>query len=44
MHRIYKKKRVIKSNKLTSNEVLLSCFENRLDVVVYRLNLAPTIL
>ena len=44
MNCIYKKNRVLKSNKLTNNEILLSRFENRLDVVVYRLNLAPTIL
>jgi ribosomal protein S4 len=44
MLRLYKKNRVLKSNKLTSNEILLNRLENRLDVVVYRLNLAPTIL
>lgn len=33
-----------KSKTLTSNEVLLSHCENRLDVVLYRLNLAPSIL
>jgi ribosomal protein S4 len=44
MNIIYKKNRRIKSKILTSNEILLNRFENRLDVVVYRLNLAPTIL
>jgi ribosomal protein S4 len=34
----------LKSKILTSNETLLSHLENRLDVVIYRLNLAPTIL
>jgi ribosomal protein S4 len=33
-----------KSKLLNKNENLLSSLENRLDVVVYRLNLAPNIL
>ena len=41
---ILKKSRTRKSNYLTHNEMLLTHFENRLDVVVYRLNLAPSIL
>jgi ribosomal protein S4 len=43
-HKIIKKSRVIKSKQLSSNELILLHFESRLDVVVYRLNLAPTIL
>jgi ribosomal protein S4 len=41
---IIKKSKKIKSKTLTSNEVILSHFEKRLDVVVYRINLAPSIL
>jgi ribosomal protein S4 len=41
---INKKIRKKKSKSINRNEVLLSRLENRLDVVVYRLNLAPTIL
>jgi ribosomal protein S4 len=41
---IIKKSRLIKSKKLSSNELILLHFESRLDVVIYRLNLAPTIL
>ena len=44
MNNILKKSRTRKSNYLTHNEMILTHFENRLDVVVYRLNLAPTIL
>ena len=44
MKKIYQKSHKKKSNTLERNEVILSHFENRLDVVVYRLNLAPTIL
>ena len=44
MTNIYKKSQRIKSKMLSRNEIILSHFENRLDVVVYRLNLAPTIL
>ena len=44
MTNIYKKSRRLKSKLLARNEIILSHFENRLDVVVYRLNLAPTIL
>jgi len=44
MTNIYKKSRRTKSKVLATNEVILSHFENRLDVVVYRLNFAPTIL
>ena len=40
--KILKKKK--KSRFLTKNETVLSSLENRLDVVVYRLNLAPNIL
>ena len=42
--KILKKKKKIKSQFLNKNEIILSAFENRLDVVVYRLNLAPNIL
>jgi ribosomal protein S4 len=41
---IIKKSKKTKSALFSSNEVLLSHVENRLDVVIYRLNLAPTIL
>ena len=41
---ILKKKNKIKSKFLNKNEQTLSALENRLDVVVYRLNLAPNIL
>lgn len=41
---ILKKKKKIKSKFLSKNETVLSFLENRLDVVVYRLNLAPNIL
>ena len=41
---ILKKSRRIKSKQLSSNENVLNHLENRLDVIVYRLNLAPTIL
>ena len=44
MTRIRKKSKVTKSPFLSSNEVMLNHLENRLDVVVYRLNLAPSIL
>ena len=44
MRGILKKSRTRKSKYVTSNEMVLSHFENRLDVVIYRLNLAPTIL
>lgn len=40
---ILKKKKKIKSQFLNKNERVLSALENRLDVVVYRLNLAPNI-
>ena len=40
---ISKKKKKIKSQFLNKNETILSSLENRLDVVVYRLNLAPNI-
>jgi ribosomal protein S4 len=42
--KLVKKSRRKKSKVLSRNEILLSNLENRLDVVVYRLNLAPTIL
>lgn len=38
------KKKKLKSQFLSKNETVLSSLENRLDVVVYRLNLAPNIL
>ena len=38
------KSKRVKSKILTQNEILLNHLENRLDVVIYRLNLAPTIL
>jgi ribosomal protein S4 len=38
------KKKKIKSRLFSKNETILSSLENRLDVVVYRLNLAPNIL
>jgi len=41
---LLKKKQKIKSQFLNRNEIVLSSLENRLDVVVYRLNLAPNIL
>jgi len=41
---ILNKKKKIKSQLLSKNENVLSSLENRLDVVVYRLNLAPNIL
>jgi len=41
-NKILKKKK--KSQFLNKNETVLSSLENRLDVVVYRLNLAPNIL
>jgi ribosomal protein S4 len=41
---IIKKSKKIKSKTLTNTEVILSHFEKRLDVVVYRINLAPSIL
>ena len=41
---ILKKNQNKKSKLLTKNEKILSSLENRLDVVVYRLNLAPNIL
>ena len=44
MIHIRKKSKAIKSPFLSSNEVMLNHLENRLDVVVYRLNLAPSIL
>ena len=40
--KVVKKNRV--SKLMNKNENVLSCLENRLDVVVYRLNLAPNIL
>ena len=42
--RIITKSKKKKSKILTCNEVILSHFENRLDVIIYRLNLAPSIL
>ena len=42
--KIYKKIQVKKSIYTDKSNLLLTKFENRLDVVVYRLNLAPTIL
>ena len=42
--KILSKKKKIKSEFLNKNETLLSSLENRLDVVVYRLNLAPNLL
>jgi ribosomal protein S4 len=42
--KIVKKSKRIKAKNLSSQEILLSHFESRLDVVVYRLNLAPSIL
>jgi len=44
LNKIIKKKNKIKSKFLNKNETILSSLENRLDVVVYRLNLAPNIL
>ena len=40
---LWKKKKKIKSQWLNKNENVLSFLENRLDVAVYRLNLAPNI-
>lgn len=44
MTHIRQKSKVTKSSLLSANEVMLNHLENRLDVVVYRLNLAPSIL
>ena len=44
MNKLLKKSRRQKSKFVTSNETILNRFENRLDVIIYRLNLAPTIL
>jgi hypothetical protein len=41
---LLKKGKKIKTNSLGFHELILSRFENRLDVVVFRLNLAPSIL
>jgi ribosomal protein S4 len=41
---LLKKNKKKKSKFLNKNETILSSLENRLDVVVYRLNLAPNIL
>jgi hypothetical protein len=41
---IVKKSKKITSKILGCNEIILNHFENRLDVVVYRINLAPSIL
>lgn len=41
---LVKRSQNLKSNLLSRNEILLSRLENRLDVVVFRLNWAPTIL
>ena len=41
---ILKKKKKKKSKLLNKTEEILSSFENRLDIVVYRLNLAPNVL
>jgi len=43
-NKIIRKKKKKKSKLLNRNETVLSSLENRLDVVVYRLNLAPNIL
>lgn len=42
--KIWGKKKKIKSTLENNNDLFLSQFESRLDVLVYRLNLAPTIL
>jgi len=44
MTKLVKKSRRLKSKFISRNEILLNHLENRLDVVVYRLNYAPTIL
>jgi ribosomal protein S4 len=44
MTKLVKKSRSLKSNFISRNEILLNHLENRLDVVVYRLNFAPSIL
>ena len=44
MTKLVKKSRRLKSNFISRNEILLNHLENRLDVVVYRLNYAPSIL
>lgn len=42
--KLVKKSRRLKSKRISRNEILLNHLENRLDVVVYRLNFAPSIL
>ena len=44
MQILLKKSKNLKTNKLGLHEIVLSRLENRLDVVVFRLNLAPSIL
>jgi ribosomal protein S4 len=44
MSTLVKKSRRIKSKRISRNEIILNHLENRLDVVVYRLNFAPSIL
>lgn len=44
MTKLVKKSKRLKSKLISRNEVLLNHLENRLDVVVYRLNFAPSIL
>jgi hypothetical protein len=41
---VYKKAHAVKSQALTSSDLLLNNLENRLDVVIYRLNIAPNII
>ena len=41
---LVKKSKNVKSDILSYNEIILNRLENRLDVVIYRLNLAPSIL
>ncbi len=44
MTKLVKKSKRLKSKLISRNEILLNHLENRLDVVVYRLNFAPSIL
>jgi len=40
---IYRRNHFVKSKEITSSNLLLNNLENRLDILVYRLNLAPNI-
>jgi ribosomal protein S4 len=42
--KLIKKAKKIKSSRVSQSEVILHHLESRLDVVIYRLNLAPNIL